>query len=45
MEDFVDVLQVVIEGLLPWLKDDISFSESSNPRTPSPDRSCTGGAE
>ena len=37
MEDFVDALQAVVEGLLPWLKDDISFSESTNLRTPSPD--------
>ena len=37
MDAVVDRLQVVVEGLLPWLKDDISSSESSNPRTPSPD--------
>ena len=37
MDAVVDRLQVVVKGLLPWLKDDISSSESSNPRTPSPD--------
>ena len=36
-EAVVDQLLVIIEGLLPWLKDDISSSGSSNPRTPSPD--------
>ena len=30
-------LQVIGEGLLPWLEDNISSSGSSNPRTPSPD--------
>ena len=37
MEDVVDELQALVEERLPWLKDDISSSESSNPRTPSPD--------
>ena len=30
-------VEAVVEGLLPWLKEDISSSESYNPRTPSPD--------
>ena len=33
----VDQLQTVVEGLLPWMKDDFSSSGSSNPRTPTPD--------
>ena len=37
VEAVVDRLQAVVEGLLPWLQDDISSSESSNPRTPCPD--------
>ena len=37
MEVVVERQQAVIEGLLPWLKDYISSSEFSNPRTPSPD--------
>ena len=37
MEAVVDQLQTVVEGLLPWLKDDISSSGSLNPRTPCPD--------
>lgn len=37
MEAVVDQLQVIVERLLPWLKDDISSSRSSYPRTPSPD--------
>ena len=32
----MDQLLVIIEGLLPWLKDDTSSSGSSNPRTSSP---------
>ena len=32
-----DQLQTIVEGLLPWLKDDISSSGSSKPRTPSPE--------
>jgi len=32
----VDRLQAVVEGLLLWLKENISSSESSNPRTISP---------
>ena len=38
LDAVVDQLQTVVERLLPWLKDDISSSDSSNPRTPSPDR-------
>jgi len=34
MEAVVDQRQDIVEGLLPWLKDDISSSGSS---TPSPD--------
>ena len=30
-------VRAVVERLLPWLKDGISSSESSNTRTPSPD--------
>ena len=31
-------MQTIVEGLLlPWLKDDLSSSGSSKPRTPSPD--------
>ena len=37
MEAVVDELQVLVEERLPWLKDDISSSETSTPRTPSPD--------
>ena len=37
MEIYVDQLQSRVEGLLPWLKDDIFSSGSSNPRNPSPD--------
>ena len=37
VEAVVERLQAVVQGLLLWLKDDISSSESSNPRTPSPD--------
>ena len=37
MEAYVDQLQYLVERLLPWLKDDISSSGSSNHRTPSPD--------
>ena len=37
VEVVVERQQAVIEGLLPWLKDYISSSEFSNPRTPSPD--------
>ena len=33
----MDELQARVEERLPWLKDDISSSESSNPMTPSPD--------
>ena len=33
----VDELQAWVEKQLPWLKDDISSSETSNPRTTSPD--------
>jgi C4-type Zn-finger protein len=37
VEGVVERLQAVVEGLLPWLKDDVSSSESSNFRTPSSD--------
>ena len=37
MEAYMDQLQVIVERLLPWLKDDISSSWALNPRTPSPD--------
>ena len=37
MEAVVDRLQAIVEELLPWLKDDLSSSVSSNPRTSSPD--------
>ena len=37
MEVYVNQLQSCVEGLLPWLTDDISSSGSSNPRNPSPD--------
>ena len=30
-------IQAILEERLHWLKDDISSSESCNPRTPSPD--------
>ena len=30
-------VRTVVERLLPWLKDNLSSSESSNPRTSSPD--------
>ena len=30
-------MEAVVEILLPWLKDDISSSDSSNPRFPSPE--------
>ena len=30
-------MQAVVEGLLPWLQDDISCFNSSKPRTLSPD--------
>ena len=33
----MDELQAWVEERLPWLKDDLSSSETSNPRTPSPD--------
>jgi len=33
----VDQLEVNVERLVPWLKDDISSSGFSNPRTPIPD--------
>ena len=33
----MDELQAWVEEQLPWLKEDISSSETSNPRTPSPD--------
>ena len=36
LEAVVDELQVWVEERLPWLKDDISSTETSNPRTPSP---------
>ena len=36
-EAVVDELQVWGEEQLPWLKEDVSSSETSNPRTPSPD--------
>ena len=31
------VVDVVVEEQLPWLEEDVSSSETSNPRTPSPD--------
>ena len=37
-EAVVDELQAWVEERLPWLKDDVSSSENSNPRTPSPDK-------
>ena len=37
MEDVVDEVQAKVEERLPWLKDDISSYESSNPRTPTPE--------
>ena len=37
MEDVVNKLQAIVEKLLPWLKDDISSTESSNLRTLSSD--------
>ena len=37
MRAHVGQLQVIGEGLLLWLVDDISSSGSSNPWTPSPD--------
>jgi hypothetical protein len=37
VESVVYTFLAVVERLLPWLKDDISSSESSNSRTPSPD--------
>ena len=37
MEAVVDELQAFVEEQFPWLKDDISLSETSNSRTPSPD--------
>ena len=37
VEAVVERLQAVVEGLLLWLKDDVSSSESSNPKTPSSD--------
>ena len=37
MKVYVNQLQSCVEGLLPWLTDDISSSGSSNPRNPSPD--------
>ena len=33
----MDQLEVNVERLVPWLKDDISSSGFSNPRTPIPD--------
>ena len=30
-------MEAVVERLLPWLKHDIYSSDSSNPRTPSPE--------
>ena len=36
MGAYVDQLQSLVESLLPWLKDDVSSSGSSNPRTLSP---------
>ena len=33
----MDELQAWVKERLPWLKDDLSSSETSNPRTPSPD--------
>ena len=30
-------MEAVVKGLLPWLKDDTSSSESSYTRNPSPD--------
>ena len=33
----MDELKAWVEERLPWLKDDISSSETSNPRTPSSD--------
>ena len=33
IEDVVDELQAKVEERMPWLKDDISSYESSNPRT------------
>ena len=38
LEAVVDELQAWVEERLPWLKDDVSSSENSNPRTPSPDK-------
>ena len=37
LEAVVDKLQAWVEEQLPWLKDDLSSSETSNLRTPSPD--------
>ena len=37
MEAVVDELQALVKERLPWLKDDISSSETSNNKTPSPD--------
>ena len=37
IEDVVDELQALVEERLPWLKDDISSTKASNPRTPSTD--------
>ena len=37
VEAVVERLQAVVEGLLLWLKDDVSSSESSNSRTPRSD--------
>ena len=37
LEAVVDELQAWVEKQLPWLKDDISSSETSNPRTTGPD--------
>ena len=37
VEAVVERLQAVVEGLLLWLKDDVSSSKSSYPITPSQD--------